>query len=69
MFVLLCPSVCVRYVGCWHVPVLGGPAFALVLPKKSCPNKEKRKPKCANCTVEQSLGRVIDKAQCIEFDF
>ena len=23
MFALLCSSVCVRYVGCWHVPVLG----------------------------------------------
>ena len=27
----LCSSVCFRNVGCWHVPVLGGPAFALVL--------------------------------------
>ena len=25
---------CVRYVGCWYVPVLGGPAFALVFQKK-----------------------------------
>ena len=40
MFVLLCSSVCPRYVGCWHVPVLGGPAFALVFQKKKLIKKE-----------------------------
>ena len=32
---LLYSSLCFRYVGCRHVPVLGGPAFALVLLKKN----------------------------------
>ena len=32
--------VCVCYVGCWHVPVLGGLAFALVFPPKKLIKKE-----------------------------
>ena len=54
-------SVCFPNVGCWHVPVLWGPAFALVLQKKKeflqirVGSQRNLPPNCLSYSLYQSM--------------